>query len=72
MGRELRNQVGPYGASEPRLEQANTELLARLEERDAELKAARVAYREPTRTRTRRKPRTAKGRPARPPSFQSR
>lgn len=32
-----------------RLEQANTELLARLEERDAELEAARAANRELTR-----------------------
>ncbi|WP_327349062.1 hypothetical protein [Streptomyces europaeiscabiei] len=32
-----------------RLEQANTELLARLEEKDAELEAARAANRELTR-----------------------
>ncbi|NMI55714.1 MULTISPECIES: hypothetical protein [unclassified Streptomyces] len=39
---ELQRQVS-------RLEQANTELLARLEERDAELEAARAAIRELTR-----------------------
>lgn len=39
---ELQRQVS-------RLEQANTELLARLEERNAELEAARAANREPTR-----------------------
>ncbi|MFE2522478.1 hypothetical protein [Streptomyces mirabilis] len=39
---ELQRQVS-------RLEQANTELLARLEERDAELGAARAANRELTR-----------------------
>ncbi|MFC7266472.1 hypothetical protein [Streptomyces lutosisoli] len=45
---------GRTGRQVSRLEQANTELLARLKERGAELEAARAANRELTRARNRK------------------